>query len=512
VEPWLTERASRTPGAIAIETTDVEVTFGALAERVESVARRLVACGATPGARVAVLGEPTVRSLEIVHAVQRAGAVLVPINTRLTRREIDTVLACARPALVLHDARHAERAPAGSIEMERELDSVLPGSIAPRVPVDPDDVHSIVFTSGTTGTPKGAMLTHAAHRASADASALRLRTTADDRWLLCMPVFHVGGLSIVLRSAITGFAIVLEERFDVSRVNEAIQRRGVTTISVVPTMLDRMLEGAAGSPYPASLRCALTGGAPLRPALHARARAAGIPVTPTYGLTEACSQVATAEPPDVPGGASTGAEPGAGAAGRRRSGPTATLGATASDGATASVDVEPGVGRPLHGVDVRIADPDAAGLGEVLVRGPIVMRGYFEDEAATRAAIQHGWLRTGDLGRLDGSGRLSIEGRRSDLIITGGENVMPEEVESVLASHPDVADVAVLGVADDHWGQRVVAAVVPARGGVDEVALIAWCRDRLAGYKVPSAFVRIESLPRTASGKLLRRQVRLRPI
>jgi O-succinylbenzoic acid--CoA ligase len=470
MEPWLLERACSTPGATAIARGDRELTFGALADGADAVARRLVTCGVASGARVAVIGDPTVRTIEIVHAVQGIGAVLVPINTRLARREVDALLACARPALVLHDARHAAIAPPGSIEMARGLDGVPASSRVTRDPIDPGDLHSIVFTSGTTAAPKGAMLTHAAHRASAVGSAERLGTTPQNRWLLCMPIFHVSGLSIVLRSAITGFAIVLEERFDPERVNHLLHRGDADTVSVVPTMLERMLENVGGRLYPSSLRCALVGGAPLRPALAARAGAARIPIAPTYGLTEACSQVATAEP-------------------------------------SAGEDFAGGVGHPLSGVDVRIGDADESGLGEVLVSGPILMRGYFENEEATRDALEDGWLHTGDLGRLDANGRLRVEGRRTDLIITGGENVMPQEVEDVLTSHPEVADVAVYGVPDDRWGERVVAAVVPSRDGVDEAALRAWCRERLAGYKIPASFVAVSSLPRTASGKLLRRSL-----
>jgi O-succinylbenzoic acid--CoA ligase len=473
MEPWLTARARRTPDATALETTQRALTFAELAERADAVARRLIARGAAPRARVALLGEPTLRTIEIVHAMQRVGAALVPLNTRLARPEIEALVSFTRPSLVLHDARHAALAPAGSIEMERELDATAPAPGALRNDVDPGETHSIVFTSGTTGKPKGAMLTHGAHRASAEASAQRLGTTGADRWLVCMPLFHVGGLSIVLRSALTGFAIVLEERFDEARVNRAIHQRGVTTISVVPTMLDRLLESAAGRPYPASLRCALVGGAPLKPALHARARGAGIPLAPTYGLTETGSQVATAEP--------------------------------------SAVALAPGVGRPLDGVEVRTARPDPSGVGEVLVKGPIVMRGYFENEAATRAVMAGGWLSTADLGRLDRDGRLAILGRRSDLIITGGENVLPEEVEGVISSHPGVSDVAVFGMPDQRWGERVTAAVV-ASGEIDDAALRAWCRERLAGYKVPARFVRVAWLPRNASGKLLRRQLRERSL
>jgi O-succinylbenzoic acid--CoA ligase len=470
LEPWLVSRAASRANATAIATGDRELTFGMLADGADAVARRLLTCGANSGSRVAVIGDPTVRTIEIVHAVQSLGAVLVPINTRLARPEVDALLSRARPALVLHDARHAAIAPAGSIEMTRGLDGVSGASRRPLVTIDPGDLHSIIFTSGTTAAAKGVMLTHAAHRASALASAQRLGTTPENRWLLCLPLYHVGGLSIVLRSAITGFAIVLEERFDAARVNHVLQRGGADTVSLVPTMLDRMFSSASDQDYPSSLRCALVGGAPLHPTLASRARAARLPIAPTYGLTETCSQVATAEP-------------------------------SAAEGFAGSV------GRPLSGIEVRIADADESGLGEVLVSGPILMRGYLDNEQDTRAVLSDGWLATGDLGRLDAKGRLQIEGRRSDLIITGGENVMPQEVETVLAAHPDVADVAVYGAPDDRWGQRLVAAVVPAGDRVDGAALRTWCRTRLAGYKIPAVFAAVSTLPRTASGKLLRRNL-----
>jgi O-succinylbenzoic acid--CoA ligase len=470
MQPWIFERAGHWPGSVAIVQGDLRRRFDDLATYTDRIARRLIACGAAPGRRVAVIGDPTVRTIEIIHAVQILGAVLVPINTRLARPEVDALLERVRPAVVLHDERHAAIAPPGSIEMNRELDRKSAVTWARYPELDPDDLHSIVFTSGTTAASKGAMLTHAAHWASALASAERLGTIFRNRWLLCMPLFHVGGLSIVLRSAITGFAIVLEERFDATRVNQLLRRGHADTLSVVPTMLDRMLEDAGDERYSPGLRCALVGGAPLHPNLATRARAAGIPVAATYGMTETCSQVATAEPSTI-------------------------------------LEGDNSAGRPLSGVEVRIADPDATGLGEILVRGPIVMRGYFENETATSEALRDGWLHTGDLGRLDPSGRLHVDGRKSDLIITGGENVMPQEVESLLVTHPDIADAAVYGVPDERWGERVVAAIVPAGDAVDETTLRAWCKTRLAGYKVPTSFVRVASLPRTASGKLLRRNL-----
>jgi len=469
--PWLAGRARETPRAPALETSAGTITFADLAARSDLVARRLAGRGVRPGDRVALLGEPTLRSIEIIHAVQRLGAVLVPIGTRLAEPEVRRLLAFVRPRLVLHDPRRADLVPAASIEMHAALDATAldPAAIL-REDVPDDDVHSIVFTSGTTGMPKGAMLTHRGHRASAEASAERLGTRAADRWLLCLPLAHVGGLSIVLRSAITGFAIVLHDGFDAGAADGALRERGVTTVSVVATMLGRLLEVAAGRPWPATLRCVLTGGGPLPASLLARALALGVPVAPTYGLTEACSQVATAPPGSV--------------------GPDATV-----------------AGAPLPGVDVRITDPSTDGAGEILVRGPIVMAGYVENPEASARALRDGWLHTGDLGRLDEAGRLQVVGRRSDLIVSGGENVTPDEVEEVLRRHPAVADAAVYGVPDERWGERVLAVVVPAGPDFDEQVLRAWCREHLASFKVPAAIRAVATLPRTASGKVQRHRL-----
>jgi O-succinylbenzoic acid--CoA ligase len=260
-----------------------------------------------------------------------------------------------------------------------------------------------------------------------------------------MPLTHVGGLSIPIRSAIYATTVVLHGRFDTGAVLSELMdpARRITLVSLVPTMLARLLD--AGLQSPPTLRWALLGGGPIAPALLERATAAGVPVAPTYGMTEACSQIAT-------------------------------------------------FGWPLAGVEVRVADDD-----EVLVCGPIVSAG---------AVSEDGWLHTGDLGRFDASGRLEIIGRKSDTIVSGGENVAPAEVEAVLLEHPAVADAAVHPRPDPEWGEAVVATVV-LRDGVSATsdALKAHCAARLAAFKVPKQVVFADRLPRTPSGKLLRRQL-----
>jgi O-succinylbenzoic acid--CoA ligase len=311
-------------------------------------------------------------------------------------------------------------------------------------PDDGPQTLAVMHTSGTTSTPKPIRLSHGNFFASALGSAVALGLDPAERWLCPMPLTHVGGLSIPIRSAIYGTTVVLPGRFEVEAVLAELMdpARRITLVSLVPTMLARLLD--AGLSHPPTLRWALLGGGAIAPALLQRAADAGVPVAPTYGMTEACSQIAT-------------------------------------------------FGYPLPGVEVHTSQ------GEVLVHGAIV---------ATAAADERGWLHTGDLGHFDGQGRLQIIGRKSDTIITGGENVAPAEVEAALLEHPDVADVGVHGRADAEWGEVVVAKVVPHAGAhVESAELRAFCAARIARFKVPKAIEVVADLPRTGSGKLLRRQL-----
>jgi len=340
----------------------------------------------------------------------------------------------------------------------------LPGDVAHH----PGDTHSIIHTSGTTGQPKGAMLTFENFQSSAHGSAENLGVSADDRWIACMPLFHVGGLSILLRSVIYGTTVVLQPDFDATRVNRALRDDGATLLSVVPTMLQRMLD-ADDEPYPPTVRAVLVGGGPVAEDTLRRALDRGLPVVQTYGLTEATSQVATLAPADA----------------------LAHLGSA---------------GLPLGSTAVKI-DGESGQPGDILVRGPIVSPGYYGDPAATEASIRDGWLHTGDIGTLDGDGYLTVLDRRDDLIVSGGENIYPAEVESVIETHALVVEAAVVGEPSDEWGQQAIAVIVPARGfNADE--LLAWLNGSLAGYKIPKRIHAVDSLPRTASGKLQRGRVR----
>jgi O-succinylbenzoic acid--CoA ligase len=399
----------------------------------------------TAGQHIGLRAPNSAAYVVAVHAVSRVGAVLVPINTRLTPAEMDWQVSDASLTHVLEDAdlQMLMHAPVAAPQV-RDFDLEAP--------------HSIIYTSGTTGRPKGAILTYGNHWWSAVASALNLGLMPTDRWLACMPLFHVGGLAILLRCAIYGIAAEVHARFDATAVNASIDA-GATIISVVSTMLDRLLDDRAGAPFPSTLRCVLLGGGPAPLPLLERAIAHAAPVIQTYGLTETSSQVATLAPEDA----------------LRKVG---------------------SAGKPLMGTQLRIeAD------GEICVRGPTVSPGYLHQPPREDA-----WLRTGDLGSLDADGYLYVLDRRDDLIVSGGENVYPAEVEAALLAHPGVAEAGVFGVPDPEWGARVAAVVVGSDSTPADLA--AFCRERLAGYKVPRQIViTTEPLPRNAAGKLLRREL-----
>ncbi len=416
VDAWLPRAARTHPERPAVN----ELTYAELLAHAREAAAALAARGVGPGQRVALALPPGTTFVVALHAVWLLGAVVVPHDLRLTPGE--------RPPAD-HLVEHLERAPAEerALAAAHDLDAPALG----------------LQTSGTSGSPKPVTLTFGNLLWSALGSAAALGVAPEDRWLCTLPLSHVGGLSIVVRSAIYATHALVHERFETQRVLAALATGGVTLVSLVPTTLQRLLD--AGLRAPPDLRCALLGGAPVPPALQARAAVLGVPVAQTYGLTEACSQVTTQAP------------------GER--------------GADA--------GPPLFCTRVRVAED-----GELHVRGPTLAGG--------------GELATGDLGHLDADGRLTLTGRKADTILTGGENVAPTEVEAVLGEHPDVAEAAVHGRPDPEWGEAVVATVV-ARAPVSEEALRAHCAARLAPFKVPKAIAFADALPRTRSGKLLRR-------
>ncbi len=434
-----------------------------------------------PGDKVGILmanGLPFVGSLL---ALMRMGMVAVPLNTRLTKPELKWQVDNADCQLVLCDPSTVAQAHGlgvAALELRQQSFIEPPSAYDEFGWMNLADDFAIVHTSGTSGRPKAALLTYRNIFSNALGSSLKLENRPSDRWLCVLPLYHLGGMSILLRSLIYGSAIDLMPAapFDVDQVNQKLSDRPITLVSLVPTMLQRLLD-AKTRPWNPYLRLILLGGEAPSPRLLQRCIADEIPMATSYGLTETASQVATALPELV----------------YRKPGT---------------------VGKPLTVTQVRIIDEqgeDAAPniAGEILVKGDSVMRGYFNDPAATARALRDGWLHTGDIGYRDEDGDLFILQRRSDLIVSGGENIYPAEVESVLRAHPAVEEAVVVGVDDADWGQRAAAAVaLKPEHQISAEALIAFARARIAGYKIPREIRIVDALPRTASGKIKRGDVR----
>jgi O-succinylbenzoic acid--CoA ligase len=489
VPDWLRNRATLSPDRIALEADGARLTYRDLDAAVDAMAAQLTNAGVRTGEVVALLAGNGAAFAQAVHAVPRARAVLMPLNLRLTPAELAWQLKDTDVHRLLHDAAHKDLAIAVREEvfplelLDLDVLSARPEALEGRANAPSTDPrfdlaapHSVVYTSGTTGRPKGAMLTYGNHLWSATTSALNLGLRPDDRWLACLPLFHVGGLSILLRSVIYGTTAVVHPGFDAARVNAAIDNEGITIVSAVANMLQRMLDDRSDRPYPASLRCVLLGGGPAPEPLLRRCAAIGVPVVQTYGLTETASQIATLAPEDA----------------------LRKLGSA---------------GKPLFGAELRIVNADGddcapGSPGEIVVRGPSVTPGYLNRPDETTAAIRDGWLHTGDLGHLDAEGYLYVLDRRDDLIVSGGENVYPAEIEAALQSHPDVLEAGVYGVEDERWGRAPAALIVLREGASpDTDALLAHCRERLAAYKTPKRIEFTTALPRNAAGKLLRNQL-----
>jgi O-succinylbenzoic acid--CoA ligase len=485
---WLEQRAHTNPEHPALIYNGRAISYADLAARAALAAGRLRGLGVGGRDRVALLLANRREFAEIVHALPYLGAVAVPLNRRLAPAEIARQLADSSPRLLMYDSsardtvaavrRHlpvlAASIDPAPLADDPILDHVSAEADAGGTQIDLQSVHSIIYTSGSTGRPKGVLLTYGNLFWSAVGSACNLGVHRDDRWLACLPFCHVGGLSILLRSVIYGTTAVIQNRFDPARVDRALDEDRVTIVSMVANMLQRLLGTHGDRPYPPWLRCVLLGGGPAPLALLQECHARRVPVVQTYGLTEAASQVTTLAPGDA--------------------------------------ERKPGsAGKPLLGTEILLSGANGRvpsdEVGEILVRGPTVSPGYLNP--ADKARRQDGWFSTGDLGRLDAEGFLYVMGRRDDMIITGGENVYPAEVEAVLQTHPAVAEACVFGIPDARWGEAVAASVRLRLGATAEPdELIECVRRCLARFKAPRRIHFVDDFPRTASGKLIRDKAR----
>ena len=492
---WIGRRAVATPRLPAITFDGRTTSYGELLDRIDRLAAELAAGGAGRGDRVGYLGLNDPMFLITLFAAARIGAVFVPLNYRLTAAELGYILADAGVHTLLADARHAAVAgpvlTGSGVRRALALSAVqdwepLPDLLANRgrlaAPVRPrsDEVAVIMYTSGTTGRPKGAMLTHGNLFWNNVNALLSFDVSQDDVSLVAAPLFHIGGLNVTtLLTLQKGGQIVLMPAFDPGQALKLIAEYRVTTMFGVPAMflfMSQVPEFAAADL--SSVRFLICGGAPVPETLISRYGQRGIAFVQGYGLTETAPLALVLRTDEV--------SVKAGAAGH------AVL--------------------PLS--DVRLVDaqnnPVAPGQrGEICVRGPQVMAGYWHNREATDAVIDAGgWFHTGDIGQADQDGYVYVVDRLKDMVITGGENVYPAEVEAVLYHHPAIAEVAVLGTPHEQWGEAVTAVVaLNPDAALTLEELSAFARDKLAGYKIPLRLEFVDALPRNPAGKVLKYQL-----
>ncbi|GAA1569613.1 long-chain fatty acid--CoA ligase [Actinomadura kijaniata] len=496
---WTARRARKTPGKTAVVHGGTRLTYAGLHERATRFAHALRDLGVRRGDRVAYLGPNHPAFLETLFAAGMLGAVFVPLNTRLAAPELTHCLADSGTGVLVYAPEQAEAAAATTAPVRHRVALAGPGpdalgyedllAGAAADPIDEavslDDPCMIMYTSGTTGRAKGAMLTHGNITWNAVNVLVDIDLAADEVALVVAPLFHTAGLNMLcLPTLLKGGAVVLMPAFDPAGVLAAIEAHRVTYMFGVPVMYDAM---AACPAWPAadlsSLRQLNCGGAPVPPGTIRVYQQRGLSFSQGYGMTEASPGV---------------------------------LYLTRED----SVRKAGTAGVPHFFTDVRVvdaADHDAdrdAGpgdKGEVLVAGPNVMRGYWGRPDETARAVTDGWFRSGDVATVDADGYVTIVDRVKDMIISGGENIYPAEVETVLLDHPDVAECAVIGVPDQRWGEVGRALVVPAPGArPDGEELLGFLRDRLARYKVPRSVVVVSELPRNPTGKILKKTLRAR--
>jgi fatty-acyl-CoA synthase len=481
---WFAARAARSPNRRALTFEGVTWTYAEMLLRIDRMAVCLQEGGVRHGDRVAFLGLNQPAFFETMFGAVRLGAIFVPLNFRLTTAELAFIIEDAGVHTLVVDSAHRNLVEGIQVRrlLSAEADRTTGIPLAAPDPVAPDEVAVIMYTSGTTGRPKGAMLTHANLWWNNANGMHALDVLEDDVTLVVAPLFHIGGLNVTtLMAWQKGAEVVLHRSFDPGACLEEIPRYGVTTMFGVPAMFLFISQHPTfGQADLTSIRLLICGGAPVPEPLIKLYNGRGIPINQGYGLTETAPMV-TFLPPEWS---------------------LAKLGSA---------------GLPTLLGDVRVVDADNTPVrpmqkGEICTRGPNVMKGYWRRPDATAAAIDaEGWFHTGDAGYLDDDGFLFVSDRIKDMIISGGENVYPAEVESVLLDHPAISEVAVIGLPDDRWGEAVVAVVAlrpDAQLTLDELRDFA--ADRLARYKLPSRLESVPALPRNPAGKTLKFELRER--
>jgi len=498
VSDWLTRRSYLHPEKEALVFGDLRLTYGEFSDRVNRLTHALMEKGFCKGDRLAIYSLNSNAFLEMVFACARLGVIVVPINFRFAALEIEFLIkdSGARslfadtslfgviqgivPGLELKELIIAgDPVPEGAIPYEKLLEGRPSSAPSTDETVGGEEPFSLMYTSGTTGRPKGAILTHRNLFWNALNTLHGFQLNAQTRFLISVPLFHAGGLNGgAVPTLYAGGTIVLEAFFNPEATLEQIRKERITFLGGVPIMFQMMLEISGFDQVDTrSIKTAMTGAMPVPVPLIKAYQKKGISFQQSYGLTEATSSVCHLRHEDA----------------LRKTG---------------------SAGKPFLHVEVRIVKEDGeevrpGEIGEIHVRGGNVMKGYWNRPEESAATLQDGWLRTGDMATVDEEGFVFIKDRKKDMIISGGENIYPAEVQFVLSEHPMVADVGVIGVQDPKWGESVRAVIVAAPGHEPTLEdILSFCEGRLARYKCPRSIVLVEELPKNALGKILHRELR----
>lgn len=475
MQNWLTKQASLNPKRVALKFDNQEWTFFKLQHDVIEIAKKMTALIGVDNPRIAILAKNSAKSYLTILAIQQLGLKPVLLNFRLAKNELIRQLNDAKVDTLLIDDGLKDR-----LNQLNELpvkviflNELLAAKAVNTKIVEEfkaDDVASIMYTSGTTGNPHGVLQTFNNHFYSAMGSAMNLGLNNDDRWLCVVPIFHISGLSIMMRSLIYGMGVDLLEHFDDELVTKRLVQQPITIMSVVPTMLKRLLKKIPNDGYNKKFRCFLLGGGPTDLSTLNAFDKLNIEVIQSYGMTETASQIVALNSND------------------------------------AKVKIG-SVGKPLFPVQLRLANVKEK-LGEIEIKAPNLAKGYLNKMVEFNQKITtDGWYKTGDLGHLDEDGFLFIKGREDDMFISGGENIFPDEIESIYADYKGLNEISVVGKKDADWGMIPVAFVV-SDTMIDINELRDFGKKHLAHYKVPVEFIKIETLPTTASGKVKRHELR----
>ena len=495
ITQWIDHHAGATPGRTAIRFGDRDIGYAELAQRIERLASALAAAGVKRESCVAYLGFNSPEMLALLFACARLGALFMPLNWRLAAPEhrqmmedCTPVVLCVEPDFVvptepilsgLGDLRQVVMGQPRDGWESWEAFCAAGTADAPRTDSDPQTPLLICYTSGSTGKPKGVLLSQDALAWNAANSADMHDLTAQDRILTTLPLFHVGGLNNLTTPALAaGATVVLHPRFDVEATFDAIEKERITLTVLVPAQLDMMMAHPRWRTADlSSLRSITTGSTIVQERLIRAVNARGVPLIQVYGSTETCPIAVYVKAVDA----------------ERKAGST---------------------GRPAPHCRMRIVDDldrdvGPSAIGEILIQGPNVMLGYWRNPDASAEALRDGWFHSGDMGHLDDEGYLYVDGRKKEMIISGGENIYPAEVENVLLDCPDIAEASVVGRPDSRWGEIVVAVVAPKEGrSLDAAQVLKLFEGRIARYKHPREVVFVGQLPKTALGKIRKEDVR----